>query len=166
MGKEIIDLESKRVVEVVATILLSISLGSFFSIITERVTNIDAFFVTLGVVIFTYVIILYGLIFVEIKKKHYLIPRVVTVILFSLVPYIFLRTYGKLEVVNLLEPVGLSIYFLLLALSLLFWGAWELISERRLGSSFYKDARIIVGALIAILIILDFVGIVEVVKRL
>lgn len=160
-GKENALSESKRIIEIVVVILLSIALQEFLSIITERVQTVLGFFAIISMVMLSYLVILYGLIFLPVEKTHCLIPRVFIGILFSLVPYTFLRTYGNLESVTSLTASGLWIYFFILSISLMIWGVWE-----KLNKKWYilADPRVVIGLLITAILILDSVGMIEVIK--
>src|SRR3989344_4171298 len=85
--------EVKSAFDIIVSVLLSVSLASFLMMIFQRVPTSTGVIVTTIFVTLFYIILIYSFTFFKLKHNHFLLPRTIMVTLFSILPYIVMRTF-------------------------------------------------------------------------
>ncbi len=158
--KKEVPAESRKSLEIIMGVLLGVSLSSFLLIVIEKVPKIHAFLIDSIFIILVYIAVIYSLTFYKLEKNHFLIPRTVLVVLFSLFPYILSRTYININGIDKLGSTGLSVYLIILFFSGVVWGFWESTSK---GKKFeikkvFVDARFWVSIALTFMFVINLIN--------
>lgn len=145
----------ESIMELFASVLLGIAIQEFFSIMTQVVRENSTFIFSISLIALVYISLIFLLVYKKAETNVQRITRISVMLIFSIIPYIFQRTYGNVVGIDRLGIIPLLIILILSSLSLVIWA----IIEKSKDKKWFLDVRVFVAIITIIVYLILIFGI-------